>query len=62
VIPGPVIRISGVATDTIWQALLKDEPAVVARRKDGDLIVDLRAVPPEQDAAVAAALARVCRS
>ncbi|MDH3605420.1 MAG: L-seryl-tRNA(Sec) selenium transferase [Acidimicrobiia bacterium] len=61
-IPSPVIRLSGIDTDSAWRALLTDEPAVLARRKDGDLIVDLRAVPPDQDEAVAAALARACRS
>jgi len=61
-IPSPVIRISGLATDAAWQALLEGDPAVVTRRQDGDLIVDLRAVDPDQDAAVAVALARVCRS
>ncbi len=61
-IPSPVIRIPGIATDAAWHALLAGDPAVVARRRDGDLILDLRAVAPDQDAAVAAALARACRS
>ncbi len=61
-IPGPVILVPGVDADAAWQALLAGEPPVVARRLAGDLIIDLRAVAPDQDAAVAAALARACRS
>jgi L-seryl-tRNA(Ser) seleniumtransferase len=61
-IPGPVIRISGVDPDTAWHRLLAGEPAIITRRRDGDLIIDLRAVTPDQDAAVTAAVARACRS
>ncbi|MGI9649461.1 MAG: L-seryl-tRNA(Sec) selenium transferase [Acidimicrobiia bacterium] len=61
-IPSPVLRFSDVDTDAAWLALLAGEPAVVARRLDGDLIVDLRAVEPSDDGAVAAALASACRS
>ncbi|MCP4249135.1 MAG: L-seryl-tRNA(Sec) selenium transferase, partial [bacterium] len=61
-IPSPLIRIPGVDADAGWHRLLAEEPAIIARRGDGDLIIDLRAVAPDEDAVVAAALARVCRS
>ncbi len=61
-ISGPVIRISGMGTDSVWAALLAGQPSVVARRRDGDLIIDLRAVRADQDEAVAAALANACQS
>jgi L-seryl-tRNA(Ser) seleniumtransferase len=61
-IPGPVIRISGVDPDAAWHRLTAEEPAIIARRRDGDLIIDLRAVDPVEDGAVAAALANACRS
>ncbi len=61
-IPGPVIRFPGLGGDSIWHRLLAGDPPVVARRRDGDLIVDLRTVPPAQDGVVAEALARACRS
>lgn len=61
-IPSPVIRLAGVNTDNSWHRLLAGPPPVLARRKDGDLLIDLRAVPPEQDEIVAAALADACRS
>jgi L-seryl-tRNA(Ser) seleniumtransferase len=61
-IPSPVIRVSGIDPDAAWHRLLAEDPAIIARRRDGDLIIDLRAVTPNEDAAVAAALARACRS
>lgn len=61
-IPSPVLRFSSVDTDSAWMKLLTAEPAMVARRLDGDLIIDLRAVEPADDGTVAAALASACRS
>jgi L-seryl-tRNA(Ser) seleniumtransferase len=61
-IAGPVIRIPAADADAAWHKLLAEEPAIISRRRDGDLVIDLRAVTPNQDAAVAAALARACRS
>lgn len=61
-IPGPVIRFPGLAGDAVWRRLLAGEPPVVARRREGDLVVDLRTVPPELDAALIAALTDACRS
>jgi L-seryl-tRNA(Ser) seleniumtransferase len=61
-IPSPLLRFSAVDTDKAWLGLLTGDPAVVARRLDGDLVVDLRAVDPSDDRAVAVALASACRS
>lgn len=61
-IPSPVLRFANLDTDRVWMALLTGEPPVLARRHDGDLIVDLRAVSPDADSVVATALATACRS
>lgn len=58
-IPGPVISVPGMADR--WQALLGETPPVLARRQDDDLLVDLRAVSPDDDELVASALAVACR-
>jgi L-seryl-tRNA(Ser) seleniumtransferase len=58
-IPGPVISVTGMADR--WQALLGKQPPILARRRDDDLLVDLRAVSPEDDKLVASALAAACR-
>lgn len=60
-IPGPVIRLSDQG-ETGFNALLGFEVPIVARREAGDLIVDLRTVPPDEDELVAGALARLCPS
>ena len=59
-IPGPVIRLPNAGT--AWEGLLAREPSIVARRAEGDLIVDLRAVDPDDDAVLAAGLFATCRS
>ena len=46
----------------MWPRLLGVDPAVVARRSAGDLLLDVRAVPEEDDGRVSEALRRVCRS
>jgi L-seryl-tRNA(Ser) seleniumtransferase len=61
-IPGPIIRFPDRAGDAVWRQLLAGDPPVVARRRDGDLIIDLRTVAPDQDGVVAEALTRACRS
>jgi L-seryl-tRNA(Ser) seleniumtransferase len=61
-IPGPVIRFPGLAGEAVWRRLLAGDPPVVARRREGDLVVDLRTVPPELDAVLTAALTDACRS
>jgi L-seryl-tRNA(Ser) seleniumtransferase len=60
-VASPVIAVSG-STDSRYLALLAAEPTpVVGRREDGRLVLDLRSVAPEDDAAVAAALGTACR-
>ena len=56
----PVIRVPGDA-DELWRRLLHYEPPIVARRADGELTIDLRAVDPTDDASVSAAMAEACR-
>ena len=57
-IPSPVIRIEG-DPDVRWRRLAA--AGVIARREADALVVDLRAVAPEDDAAVAEALGAACR-
>jgi L-seryl-tRNA(Ser) seleniumtransferase len=58
-IPGPVIVVAGAAS--AWAELLGGDPPVLARRSEDDLIVDLRAVAPDEDDLVAEALGNACR-
>jgi len=58
-IPGPVIAVA--ATEQQWRRLLEAEPPVVARRDEGRLVLDLRAVEEADDQTLAAALAFACR-
>lgn len=60
-IPGPVVVVPGPA-DAEWRQLLDLEIPIVARREERGLVIDLRSVDPEDDAAVAAALGVACRS
>ncbi|MEA3501678.1 MAG: L-seryl-tRNA(Sec) selenium transferase [Actinomycetota bacterium] len=57
-IPTPVLRIAG-DEERAWRMLADHEPPVVAARRDGATIVNLRSVTPDQDPVVAAALARL---
>jgi L-seryl-tRNA(Ser) seleniumtransferase len=59
-IPGPVIAIP--VPRRAWMALLSAEPPIVARYDNDRLIVDLRAVDPDDDAGIAGTLADTCRS
>ncbi|MDX1691511.1 MAG: L-seryl-tRNA(Sec) selenium transferase [Acidimicrobiia bacterium] len=59
-IPGPVLRVD--APRQAWRRLVDGDPPVVARRDEGSLVVDLRAVQPDDDHLVANALAAACRS
>jgi hypothetical protein len=45
----------------MWRSLLDEATPVVARRDERGLIVDLRAVAPEDDALVASGLSAACR-
>ncbi len=60
-VPSPVLVVDG-AVDRRYLALLRGDPAVVARREEGTLVIDLRAVPPRRDREVAEALGAVCQS
>ncbi len=55
-IVSPLVRLAG--RQDIYGALLEADQPVLTRREGGDLIIDLRAVEPEDDAAVAAAVTR----
>lgn len=59
-IPGPVLLIRD-AGEAVWRALLDTDPPIVARREERGLVVDLRAVEPDDDAVVARGLAAACR-
>jgi L-seryl-tRNA(Ser) seleniumtransferase len=61
-VPSPVLVVGGGGVDHLWHRLLQHDPPLVARRDDGELIIDLRAVRPDQDGLVAAALQQACRS
>lgn len=60
-VPSPVLAAAG-GGERLWAALLENDPAVAARRQAGDLLLDLRAVPPEDDRLVTDALGAACRS
>lgn len=60
-VPSPALVIEG-RGEELWPRLLEAEPAVVARRSAGDLLIDVRAVPEGEDGQVAAALRDACRS
>lgn len=59
-IPSPAISIDK-RVDQAFHALLRNQPPILARREGGTLLLDLRAVDPREDAAVAAALSVACR-
>ena len=57
-LPTAVLRIhAGDGTETRMAALRAHDPPVVARSRDGWILVDLRTVAPEEEAALASALA-----
>ncbi len=57
-IPTPQLRLPG--EDSLYGALLRYERPVIARREQGDLVVDLRAVDPSDDQTVTEAIS-ACR-
>ena len=57
-IPTPVLRLNG-SGERAWRALADHTPPVVAARRDGAAIVNLRSVHPDEDSIVAAALAAI---
>ena len=60
-VPSPALVLERKGEE-LWPRLLEAEPAVVARRSAGDLLIDVRAVPEGEDGLVAAALRDACRS
>jgi len=55
-IPTQQVRLAG--KHTLYEALLAEEEPILARRDAGDLVLDLRAVDPDEDEAVAATILR----
>jgi len=55
-IPGPLLAMDQGA-ERLWRRLLDADPPVLTRRHEGQLLIDLRTVEPEDDAHVAGALA-----
>ena len=60
-VPSPALVMQG-RGEELWPALVGSDPAVVARREAGDLLIDLRAVDEEDDALLSATLRALCRS
>lgn len=60
-VPSPVLVVEARGED-LWPRLLETDPAVVARRSAGDLLIDVRAVAREEDAQLADSLRAACRS
>lgn len=54
-IPSPNLSLAGSA-DTMWHRLLASDPPILARRRDGALVIDLRTVAPSDDSRIVAAL------
>ena len=55
-IPTPVLRLDG-SEERTWRTLAEHTPPVVAARRDGATLVNLRSVHPDEDTVVASALA-----
>lgn len=57
-LPTVVLRLPAGSASRAWMAALRaHEPPVIARNHRGEILIDLRTVPPEQDGVVASALA-----
>jgi L-seryl-tRNA(Ser) seleniumtransferase len=57
-IPTPVLRLEGREED-VWRSLAGHETPVIAARRDGAALLNLRSVHPDEDSIVAAALAGI---
>ncbi|MDJ0952038.1 MAG: L-seryl-tRNA(Sec) selenium transferase [Acidimicrobiia bacterium] len=55
-IPSPNLHLTGNA-DRLWERLLNASPPILARRREGTLIIDLRTVDPKDDAHLVETLA-----
>jgi L-seryl-tRNA(Ser) seleniumtransferase len=60
-LPTPVLAVTNLNVDAVWDRLLAADTPVVARRESGELIIDVRAVPESEDDALLAALEVACR-
>ena len=60
-IPSPNLQMRGSA-DALWHRLLGASPPILARRREGRLIIDLRTVDPADDSLIVAALAPAAAS
>jgi L-seryl-tRNA(Ser) seleniumtransferase len=49
----------GLSADELAKRLRASDPPIIIRVEDGQVLLDLRTVFPEQDASVIAALARI---
>ena len=61
-VPTPVLVLQEPAADVLWDRLLRSDPPVITRRETGELVIDVRTVPPHQDDVLAGALQAACRS
>lgn len=61
-VPSPVLVVQQPSADLLWDRLLMSDLPVIARRETGELILDLRTVPPHLDAVLTEALQTACRS
>ena len=59
-VPSPVLVIERRGED-LWPRLLETDPAVVARRSAGDILIDVRAVEEEDDGTLSALIDAACR-
>ena len=61
-VPTPVLALQEPPADVLWDRLLRSDPPVIARRETGELVIDVRTVPPHLDGLLTAALQAACRS
>ncbi len=61
-VPTPVLVLQEPPADVLWDRLLRSDPPVITRRETGELVIDVRTVPPHQDDVLAGALRAACRS
>ncbi|MGZ8785292.1 MAG: L-seryl-tRNA(Sec) selenium transferase [Acidimicrobiia bacterium] len=61
-VPSPVLVVQKPSADVVWDGLLMSDLPVIARREAGELIIDVRTVPPHLDDILTGALQAACRS
>ena len=61
-VPSPVLVVQKPSADVVWDRLLMSDLPVIARRETGELIIDVRTVPPHLDDVLTGALQAACRS